>query len=791
MNMIKHRLLRPFFCFLFYCVLCCCISNSILAQDLDALKMKLNVSGPDTGRVNALIHLGRYYKGKQKPTPDQIDTARNYLNNAIALSREIGKPDLLNLALSEKAQTYIYQLDFKTAESLFLQITDYYHKKGNTQKEADYWTIYGNTLQYDDPRLLATRSRCYNKAYELYKLGNDRLKTADALGKVADADLNEGKYDQAEKAMLTVIKEYKAIKFPRIYYGYYMLAEVYSRKGLLQKKLLAKIECMKACDADPKRSDQDAAFFSISLAICYQENSKYQQAIPYYEKGADLSLKLNDQESYYAAINGIIGSCIALKNYNTALSYLNSTPKKFAHKTLQQQGSYLAKKMQLYNFLGRNSDAEALVPAFKKVFGEIYQTLADNPFFYIVDKFIKNYDPLLKHYIQTKQWTKLSEEFKFLQTLPLKRFSASSRITFWGYKFKLDSVAGNFSAALTGFQLIKRMQDSLNNEATTKQINELEANYNSIKKDRTIQALNNDALIQKGKLEKVNRQRNITLAGVMGAGIFAVIIYLAYRGKQRSNVRLQRKQEEINAQNLKLSSLLGEMEILLGDKDSLLKRQEDLLTEKEWLLREIHHRVKNNLQIVMSLLYTQSAYLQNSDAIEAIKDSQNRVQAISIIHQKLYNKSSVATIVMADYINDLARYLNTCYDCSRRKIRFREELDAVNLDISQAVPMGLILNEAITNSIKYAFDAQGGEILIKAQLTAPETIMLSVSDNGKGLPTDFSPAETSSLGMEMMKALSKQLGGSFQIKNNHGVVVSVEFKIELSSLKSSVNRSVR
>ena len=745
---------------------------------------------PDTGRVNALIRLGRFYKIKQDPSVHQLDTARYYFNSAITLSLKISNPDLLNLARSEKAHTYIIQEDFKTADSLFRQITDYYYKKGDTQKEADYWTIYGNSLQYDDPRLLETRSRCYYKAYELYKLGSHRLKTADALGKIADADLNQGKYDQAEMKLLTVIKEYKAIKFPRIYYGYYMLAEVYSRKGQLQKKLLAKIECMKACDADPNRSDQDAAFFSISLAICYQENNKYQQAIPYYEKGADLCFKLNDQESYYTAINGIIGSCIALKNYNTALTYLGSTPKKFALKTLEQQGAYLGRKMQLYNFLGRNKEAAALVPTFKKVFGKLHQTLADNPFFYIVDKFIKNYDPLPNHYIQTKQWSKLSEEFKFLQTLPLKRFSASSRIIFLGYKFKLDSVAGNFSAALAGFQLIRRMQDSLNNVATTKQINELEANYNSVKKDRTIQSLNNDALIQKSKLEKVNRQRNITLAGVMGTIILAVIIYFAYRGKQRSNVRLQKKQEEINAQNHKLSTLLGDMEILLGDKDSLLKRQEDLLTEKEWLLREIHHRVKNNLQIVMSLLYTQSAYLQNTDAIEAIKDSQNRVQAISIIHQKLYNKSSVATIVMADYINDLARYLNTCYDCNRRKIRFREELDNVNLDISQAVPMGLILNEAITNSIKYAFDAQGGEILIKAKLTAPETIMLSVSDNGKGLPSDFNLTETSSLGMEMMKALSKQLGGSFQIKSVQGVVVSVVFKIEQSSLKPPANKSL-
>lgn len=767
----------------------CCLPHVLDAQELNALKNNLGKTKRDTNRVAALIRLGRYYKELPDSISGKNDTAHYYLNSAIALSRSIGSVDQLNLALSEKAHTHIFQADFKSAELLFRQIADYYHKIGNYEKEADYWTIYGSILKFDDPRLLATRNRCFNKAYELYKIGNNRLKIADALGKVADADLNEGRYDEAEKKLLIVIKEYKAIKFPRIYYGYYLLSEVYSRKGQLQQKLLTKIECMNACDADPNRSDQDAAFFSGTLAMCYQENNKYQQAIPYFKRSADLFFKLNSQENYYTAINGLIGSYIVLKNYDTALSYLNRAPKKFAFKTVDEESRFLARKMQLYNFLGRDGEAEALVPKFKKTFNKLYHPLADNPYFYIVDRFVEDYDPLPQHYIRTKQWTKLSEEFHFLQTLPLKRFSASSRIIFFGYKFKLDSVSGNLSAALKGFQLIRRIQDSLTNAATIKQINELEASYNSIRKDRTIQTLNNDALVQKGRLEKVNRQKNITLAGVLGSIIFAVVIYFAYRGKQRSNVRLQRKQDEINTQNQKLSSLLAEMERLLGDKDSLLKRQEDLLTEKEWLLREIHHRVKNNLQIVMSLLYTQSAYLQNSDAIEAIKDSQNRVQAISIIHQKLYNKSNVATIIMADYINDLVRYLNTSYDCNRRRIKFREELDAVNLDISQAVPMGLILNEAITNCIKYAFDAQGGEILVSARLSAPETIVLIVSDNGRGLPPDFNLVDTSSLGMEMMKALSKQLGGSFQIKSLEGVLVSVEFKIELSSLKSTENKS--
>jgi len=779
----KHSLIRRCVLALFHCFLFCYLSLSAYGQSFKTLITDLNKTKQDTGRVAALLKLGQYFENKLAEDPKNIDTARYYFNSAMALSQSIKSIDFFYRALSDKASTYVLQADFKFADSLFNQITNHYNRIGNYSKEAEYWTIYGNILEHDDPHVLAIRAKCFNKAYDLYRKGNDKLKTADALGKIADADLNEGRYDKAERELLIVIQEYRALKFPRIYYGYYLLAEVYSRKDQFQKELLTRLECMNSCEADPNRSDYDAAFFSIALALSYQENNKDEQAIPYFKKGSELAFKINDQNTYYTAINGIIGCCVRLKRYKTALAYLNNTPKKFAVKTIEEESMYLARKLQLYNFLNRNREAGDLVPAFKQVFSKLYKTLDDDPFFYVVDKFVKNYDPLPQHFIQTAQWDKLLSELKLLQNLPLKRLSASSRIILTGYKFKIDSANGNFAFALKEFQLSRRMQDSLTNAATTKQINELEANYNSIKKDKTIQALNNDALIQKDKLEKVNQQRNITFAGVLISIVFAAVIYVAYRGKQRSNVNLQTKQDEINHQNNKLSALLSEKEKLLDDKDGLLKRQEDLITEKEWLLKEVHHRVKNNLQIVMSLLYTQSAYLQNTDAIEAIRDSQNRVQTISIIHQKLYNKSNVATITMPDYINDLVRYLYTCYDCNHRRIKFKEEVDSANLDISQAVPMGLILNEAITNCIKYAFDKDGGEIFIKAHLSEPDTIELSITDNGRGLPSNFNLAETSSLGMEMMKALSKQLGGSFEIRNDFGVMVTVIFKIENGSGK--------
>ncbi|XHR92640.1 sensor histidine kinase [Mucilaginibacter sp. UC70_90] len=240
--------------------------------------------------------------------------------------------------------------------------------------------------------------------------------------------------------------------------------------------------------------------------------------------------------------------------------------------------------------------------------------------------------------------------------------------------------------------------------------------------------------------------------------------YVGYWQKQLNNKRLQLKEKKISEQNQMLQHLTA-------DKNRLLD-------EKDWLLKEVHHRVKNNLQIVMSLLNTQSAFLKNNAALAAIRESQNRVQAIALIHQKLYSSSNVAFIDIAVYINELVNYLADCYDAHERGIRFEQQIERVKMDVAQAVPVGLMLNEAITNAIKYAFPHRRGYINISLGTLDDNNIMLSIADNGIGLPQDFDIKEASSLGMEMMKALSKQLGGNFKMENNEGVAITLVFRAE-------------
>lgn len=192
----------------------------------------------------------------------------------------------------------------------------------------------------------------------------------------------------------------------------------------------------------------------------------------------------------------------------------------------------------------------------------------------------------------------------------------------------------------------------------------------------------------------------------------------------------------------------------------------------------------------MSLLSAQSAYLENNAAIEAITESQNRVQAIALIHHKLYSADNVASIYMPSYVTDLIRNLTDCFDSVTRRIRFEQVVEPIYLDLTQAVPFGLILNEAITNAIKYAFSCEGGQIVVALNCVGEDGVILTIADNGKGLPAGFDLKTVTSLGMEMMKALSKQLGGTFRIQNKAGVTISVEFKIEKVRRHSEVESNL-
>lgn len=219
------------------------------------------------------------------------------------------------------------------------------------------------------------------------------------------------------------------------------------------------------------------------------------------------------------------------------------------------------------------------------------------------------------------------------------------------------------------------------------------------------------------------------------------------------------------------------------DEEDLKKSKERLeasLKEKDVLLREVHHRVKNNMQIISSLLNLQSRNIKDETYLELIKESRDRVKSMAIIHEKLYQSDDLAEVYFADYIKSLANYLFSSYTKKCDHIKLSIESDNIYLDIDSAIPCGLIMNEILSNSLKHAFpwiESQNtvsddlpkkeGQINIKFDKN-DDKLILSISDNGVGFPKDFDIKNTDSLGLRLVNILVKQLNGRMELNNKNG-----------------------
>lgn len=200
------------------------------------------------------------------------------------------------------------------------------------------------------------------------------------------------------------------------------------------------------------------------------------------------------------------------------------------------------------------------------------------------------------------------------------------------------------------------------------------------------------------------------------------------------------------------------------------------LQEKELLLKEIHHRVKNNLQIISSLLNLQAIHIKEPQTPEVFKESQNRVQSMALIHEKLYQSEDLARIDFAEYARDLATNLFRSYGVNLSTITLTIDAGNVFLDIDTAIPCGLIINELVSNSLKYAFpEGQAGEIQIALRSDHDRKLRLIVRDNGAGFSPDVDFRNTESLGLQLVNTLTDQLGGTIELHRNDGTEFQITF----------------
>lgn len=219
----------------------------------------------------------------------------------------------------------------------------------------------------------------------------------------------------------------------------------------------------------------------------------------------------------------------------------------------------------------------------------------------------------------------------------------------------------------------------------------------------------------------------------------------------------------------------GELKnIVVIDTDITLRKNmeeqiREALEEKGVLLREIHHRVKNNLQIIISLFNLQTSYVTDDNAYKALKEGQDRIKSMALIHERFYQSDGLSKIDFDEYIKRLAENLMQSFRIGPDKVTLSIQSERISLDIDTAVPCGLIINEIVSNSLKHAFtDGRKGEIRVGLLQVQPDHFRLSIADNGIGMPEGFSVATSDSLGIQLIQALTDQLEGTLEVVNSPG-----------------------
>jgi len=290
--------------------------------------------------------------------------------------------------------------------------------------------------------------------------------------------------------------------------------------------------------------------------------------------------------------------------------------------------------------------------------------------------------------------------------------------------------------------------------------------------------------IQEGDLSSRNRIRSADEFGLLAETFnnMAESIASQIGVIKHSEDQLRKERDSLEEQVRKRTlALQQELEQRRQTEEALRESEEQIkasLREKEVMLREIHHRVKNNMQVISSLLRLQSARIEDPQALEMFKESRDRIKTMALVHEKLYRSRDLANVDFNDYINDLIKSQFLSYGIDSERISSRVEAENVSLEINLAIPCGLIINELVSNSLKHAFPQdRSGELRISLRVVRANEFELIVGDDGIGIPDDVDVKNAGSFGLYLVRMLAEhQLNGQITLDRTAGTTYHIHFK---------------
>lgn len=710
---------------------------------------ELQSTKADSARVRLSLQLAKFHILKPGELKADLDSGERYINFAHNLSNSLKSVKWQHQSLIMDVVLAMERGDEAQGRKLFNQAIRDFQNTNDKEAEADLrfrFAIWLTTRGTYTAEVLSN----FHKSAALYRALKKPALEINVFKEIASIHFDEGKVDIAESELLTVLARYKDIKYPKLHYTYNLLSSVSRVKGNFNKSLryaLLSVEAMKSSN-----DTTNAANFYADLARIYMEIGNTEKGIEWY-KNALQKWKQNERATFgvFVAAGYVSDDLIQQGKAHDALNFTINLSKRLPPITLIQKACFAQNLAICYNALHKYAQAERYYLQSLKLYEE-----SKNDF----EVSEEAQRAIGKFYLQREDFNKAGDHLRKALLFNPNRLSTASLKDIHAMLFRVDSAQGRFLSAINHQKIHKQLSDSLLDSRKTREIEELQIQYETEKRKKDLALLSNTSKLQENKLQQASMTQQYTFLGLGLMAVILILLYSQYKLKNKSNRDLQNQKLEISEKNDSLEHLLG---------------------EKEWLLKEVHHRVKNNLQIVISLLNTQSSYLDNDVASKALKESQHRLHSISLIHQKLYQSENLSVINMADYISDLTSYLSESFKLTGN-IHFDFQLSPIQLDINQAIPVGLILNEAITNAIKHAFKTtKKGNVGVTFHEEHPELVALLITDNGPGFPADFDLENCQSLGMNLINGLSRQLDGTFEITRRDNITcLKISFNHKLT-----------
>lgn len=691
-------------------------------------------------QIKLSLQIGSFYLFKAGAKKDDLKNALLYINKAqkLAEKSKIQKWYFQSKYLLGK---YYYQVGKpQLSSTIFSQLVIAARKTQNDNIVAEAIDNQGTYM----PDSNKEKADILAEALAIYRKTGNKEKEIETYMKIIPVHFWTGNMKLAKQELFTSLSLQKKIGFLYTQYTETTISYIELFHNNYKDALYYALQSVSSMEKTKDYAFADS--FYIRLGNIYSSTGYYEDAIKFYEKGIQYNQRELNAGTWYKSFFGALRSLMDNSKYSEALKYLENNSKKYPPKNALDNMILHQLKGSCYYETGKLKEAEA---SFEKV--DFYSKKLNRA------ETIK--DVATSTSVMALFYTKISKPEKAKEITD--RILATAHHT-EGFSrhileltlFKIDSINGNYLSAIEHMKNYTRIQDSMDNISKNLDYENLKFKFETTAKELNIKSLRQQTNLQQRELHSSRLLNTISVCSLLLLLIIIILLYNRAKIKQRNTSRLQLKEKEIKLKNVKL---------------------ERLVEEKEWLLKEIHHRVKNNLQTIISLLNSQSSYLKDDLAISTIKNSQNRIYAMSLIHQKLYQEDNVSMINMPEYCNELVEYLKESFNAEH--IHFEVKVEAIELDISQAIALGLIINEVITNSIKYAFN-DNSNCIIRLYLSevVENCYKLEISDNGIGIQDIVELQNSDSFGMTLINGLSNTLEGDLSIKNENGLNFQLIFK---------------